>query len=179
MLYYTFNYKGLFNLNSCKRGGDSRFDVSQLLWKRDATFIVFSAPNQPKSNPRVWWTGYYTNESLLDHWGSMYTATIGKRGNIPAKSRRQYTTSVSCSSQAAALVPVKDSDMSATSCMVLPHFHSLVPVESRFTPFLWMHGVWGHADPTMTQTAPPLTPYAVAPIPDSPSTSPVHLLIRN
>ena len=52
---------------------------------------------------------------------------------------------------------------------------TLPPVESRFTPLLYVNGVRGHDDPTPTHTAPPLTPYTATPFPDSHSISPYHL----
>ena len=91
---------------------------------------------------------------LLDQWQSnrSYMVPIycshGGRVNAPA-SRRQSTTPVSRSSQAAALAPVQGSERSSTRCMEMLHFRGPAPVESIFTPLLSVHDVQGHADPTL------------------------------
>ena len=55
---YNFKFKGSFNLNVLKKGENYCFDESQFRRKRDVNFIVFSAPDYPKSKPRVLCSGY-------------------------------------------------------------------------------------------------------------------------
>ena len=104
----------------------------------------------------------------------MSPTAMGERGKTPV-SRRQSTTPVSRSYQAASLSPVNYSESSDTQCMALIHFHVPSPVESIFTPLLFVHGVRGHTDPTLPHNAPPLPTSAITPFPESCSTSPDHL----
>ena len=92
---------------------------------------MFSTPDYPKSNPRVWLAGYYTSLSPLDCRGSLSSVAIGKIGKTPVY-RRQSTTPVSQYSHAADLAPIMDSERSATRCMALLHFGSPAPVSGMY-----------------------------------------------